>query len=61
VRDPLGNIWRISAVVEEVPPDEVMRRLPEPEYAEAMRDAQETLDRELSGGGSADASPPLVH
>jgi PhnB protein len=60
VRDPLGNIWWISAVVEEVAPDEIMRRLAEPEYAEAMRDAQETLDRELSGGGSADASPPVV-
>ena len=25
-----------------------MRRLTEPQYAEAMRDAQETFDRELS-------------
>jgi PhnB protein len=26
-----------------------MRRLSEPDYADAMREAQETLDRELSG------------
>jgi len=47
VRDPFGNIWWISAVVEDVSPEEGMRRLAEPIYAEAMRDAQETLDREL--------------
>ncbi|MEU0561293.1 VOC family protein [Dactylosporangium maewongense] len=49
VRDPFGNIWWISAVVEDVAAEEGMRRLAEPAYAEAMRDAQETLDRELSG------------
>ncbi|GIM94372.1 VOC family protein [Paractinoplanes toevensis] len=48
VRDPFGNIWWISAIVEDVPPEEGMRRLAEPHYAEAMRDAQETLDRELT-------------
>jgi PhnB protein len=47
VRDPFGNIWWITAVVEDVAPDEAMRRLSEPAYAEAMREAQETLDREL--------------
>ncbi|SNY49011.1 VOC family protein [Paractinoplanes atraurantiacus] len=49
VRDEWGNIWWVSAVVEQVAPDEGMRRLGEPRYAEAMRDAQETLDRELAG------------
>jgi hypothetical protein len=49
VRDPFGNIWWISAVVEDVAPDEGMRRLAESPYAEAMPGAQETLDRELSG------------
>ncbi|XVV09367.1 VOC family protein [Actinoplanes sp. CA-131856] len=49
VRDEWGNIWWISAVVEQVAPDEGMRRLAEPRYAEAMREAQETLDRELAG------------
>jgi PhnB protein len=47
VRDPFGNIWWISAVVEDVAPNEGMRRLSEPGYAAAMRDAQDTLDREL--------------
>ena len=49
VRDPFGNIWWITAIVEDVTPDVAMRRLAEPRYAAGMRDAQETLDRELSG------------
>ena len=49
VRDPFGNIWWISAVVEDVTAEEGMRRLGEPAYAGAMRAAQETLDRELGG------------
>src|SRR5918911_1079497 len=36
VRDPFGNIWWISAVVEEVAPEVGMRRLAEPPYATAM-------------------------
>lgn len=58
VRDPFGNIWWVTAVVEDVAPEEVMRRLAEPVYAEAMREAQETLDRELSGRDRGSASPP---
>jgi PhnB protein len=46
--------------VEDVAPAEVMRRLSEPAYADAMRDAQETLDRELSGREHVVASPPVV-
>ncbi|MEV4350783.1 VOC family protein [Actinoplanes sp. NPDC049596] len=49
VRDEFGNIWWISAVVEDVDPDEGIRRLAEPRYADAMRDAQETFDREMTG------------
>jgi uncharacterized glyoxalase superfamily protein PhnB len=60
VRDPFGNIWWISAVVEEVTPEEGMRRLSEPACADAMRDAQETLDRELSGRERVVASPPVT-
>jgi PhnB protein len=48
IRDPFGNIWWITAVVEDVAPDVAMRRLSEPAYADAMREAQESLDRELS-------------
>ncbi|MET0825624.1 MAG: VOC family protein [Acidimicrobiales bacterium] len=60
VRDPFGNIWWISAVVEDVSTEEGMRRLTEPAYVEAMRDAQETLDRELSGRAQGIASPPVT-
>jgi len=60
VRDPFGNVWWISAVVEDVAPEEGMRRLSEPGYAEAMRDAQETLDRLLSGREHVVASPPVT-
>ncbi|WP_433303426.1 VOC family protein [Actinoplanes sp. CA-030573] len=59
VRDPFGNIWWISAVVEDVPVEEGLRRLGEPRYAEAMRVAQETLDRELSGREHSTISRPL--
>jgi PhnB protein len=57
VRDPFGNIWWITATVEEVAPDEVFRRLSEPVYADAMREAQESLDRELSGQEHGHISP----
>jgi len=60
VRDSFGNIWWIMAVVEDVDPEEGMRRLSEPAYADAMRDAQETLDRELSGRDEGVASPPVT-
>jgi len=60
VRDPFGNIWWISAVVEDVAPEGGMRRLLESAYADAVRDAQETFDRELSGRDHVVASPPVV-
>lgn len=59
VRDPFGNIWWITAVVEDVPPDEVFRRLSEPRFADAMHQAQESLDRELSRREQGEASPPV--
>jgi PhnB protein len=60
VRDPFRNIWWISAVVEDVTPEEVARRMGEPDYAAARRDAQETLDGELSGRHQGTASPPVA-
>jgi uncharacterized glyoxalase superfamily protein PhnB len=60
VRDPFGNIWWISAVVEDVPAEMGMRRLSEEPYARAMREAQETLDRELSGRDRSDVSRPVA-
>ena len=60
LRDPFGNIWWVMARVEDVEPDESWRRLSEPAYAESMRDAQETLDAELSGRADGRASRPLA-
>lgn len=57
VRDPFGNIWWITATVEDVAPDEAFRRLSEPVYADAMREAQESLNRELSGHEHGHVSP----
>jgi PhnB protein len=48
VCDPFGNIWWVTAMIEDVSPEEGFRRLSEPKYAEAMHDAQATFDRELS-------------
>jgi uncharacterized glyoxalase superfamily protein PhnB len=48
IRDPFGNIWWLQTHVEDVPYDEVMKRMGEPTYLDRMRVAQETFDRELS-------------
>ncbi len=60
VRDPFGNIWWVTAQVETVSPDESWARLDEPGYAAAMREAQETLDAELSGRSTGRASAPVA-
>ncbi len=55
IRDPFGNIWWIQTHVEDVPEDEMARRMGEERYIDGMREATETLDRELGGrsnGGS---------
>jgi PhnB protein len=48
VRDPLGNIWWLVERVEDVDPEIAAARWAEPEYLEAMRYTQESLDHELS-------------
>jgi PhnB protein len=60
VRDPLGNIWWVTQQVEAVSPDDSWARLSEPGYAAAMREAQETLDVELSGLTTGRASAPVA-
>lgn len=60
VRDPLGNIWWVTEQVEEVTPEVMVQRLSEPRYAESMREAQETLDRELSGRAEGWSSRPVL-
>ncbi|MFJ4688781.1 VOC family protein [Streptomyces sp. NPDC091377] len=59
VKDPFGNIWWVSTLVEVVAEDEMWRRLQEPVHAEGMRVAQETLDAELSGRGQGRSSAPV--
>ncbi|MDQ7876979.1 VOC family protein [Microbacterium sp. QXD-8] len=58
VKDPLGNIWWVTQQVETVPDDVMWRRLQQPEYAENMRYAQESLDAELSGSAAGRSSAP---
>ena len=60
VRDPLGNIWWVTQQVETVSPDDSWARLSDPGYAAAMREAQETLDVELSGLPTGRASAPVA-
>jgi len=58
VKDPFGNVWWITQQVETVPEDVMWQRLQQPEYAENMRYAQESLDAELSGGTTGRSSAP---
>jgi PhnB protein len=51
VRDPLGNIWWIQTHVENVDSQQMAKRATEKEYLDAMRYAQESLDRELRSRG----------
>ena len=60
VRDPFGNIWWVVSRREQVAPEEAWQRLGQPVYADAMRDAQETLDAELSGRATGRASAPVA-
>ncbi len=47
IRDPFGNIWWIQTHVEDVDETEIAKRMGEKAYLDEMRQAQETLDREL--------------
>ena len=60
VRDPLGNIWWVTAQLETVSAEDSWARLSEPGYAAAMREAQETLDVELAGLPTGRASAPIA-
>jgi len=54
VRDPAGNVWWLQSHIEDVDPQERRRRMSGASgFTDAMRDAQETLDRELCGRKSA--------
>ncbi|MFI7012604.1 VOC family protein [Streptomyces sp. NPDC050145] len=58
IKDPFGNIWWVMSRVEELAENEMRARLQQPEYADAMRVAQETLDAELSGRSEGRSSAP---
>ncbi|TDE57784.1 VOC family protein [Nonomuraea mesophila] len=59
IKDPFGNIWWVVSHVEDVPEQEMWKRLQEPVYAAGMRVAQETLDAELSGRVRGRRSAPV--
>ncbi|MBO2456871.1 VOC family protein [Actinomadura violacea] len=59
IKDPFGNIWWVVSHIEDVPEQEMWKRLQEPVYAAGMRVAQETLDAELSGGVRGRSSAPV--
>ncbi|MBC9714957.1 VOC family protein [Streptomyces sp. TRM66268-LWL] len=59
IKDPFGNVWWVVCHVEDVPEEEIWKRLQEPVYAEGMRIAQETLDAELSGRRDGRSSAPV--
>ena len=60
VRDPQGHIWWVVEHFEDVPPDEMVARMKQPRYAEAMTRAQATLDAELGSDGDDWSSPPVL-
>nr|AXL06135.1 VOC family protein [uncultured bacterium] len=47
IRDPFGNIWWIQSHVEDVPEEEIMRRMGEEAFGADMAVSTETLDREI--------------
>lgn len=59
IKDPFGTIWWVVAHVEDVPEDEMWRRLEMPEYAESMRVAQESFDAEMTGRRRGRSSAPV--
>lgn len=51
VRDPWGNIWWVVQHLENVTPEVGLARMEDPQHAESMVQAQQTLDAELGGSG----------
>ena len=47
ISDPAGNIWWIQTHVADLSPAEMGKRAGEPKFAAAMREVQDSLDREL--------------
>lgn len=47
IRDPFGNIWWIQTHVEDVPEEEIFRRMKEDQYLDDIHVSVETLNREI--------------
>ena len=47
IRDPFGNLWWIQTHVEDVPEEEIERRMSEPHYVDDLSVSTETLNREM--------------
>jgi PhnB protein len=52
VRDPFGNLWWIQTRVEEVAPDEMMKRAQDPANADAMKRVEQSLNEEMRSRAS---------
>jgi uncharacterized glyoxalase superfamily protein PhnB len=52
IRDPFGNIWWIQTHVEDVPEEEIARRMAEEQHMHNLQESAETLDRELRSMGA---------
>lgn len=48
VRDPLGDIWWIQTNVKDVAPEDWMKLVGDSSAMEAMRQTQDSFDREMS-------------
>ncbi|WP_017595209.1 VOC family protein [Nocardiopsis potens] len=59
VKDPFGNIWWVTAHVEDVTEELMWERMEDPVHIEGMREAQQTLDAELSGRRRGRDSAPV--
>jgi hypothetical protein len=47
IRDPWGNIWWVQTHVEDVPEEEVARRMEDERFLADLRASAETLDRAI--------------
>jgi PhnB protein len=55
IRDPFGNLWWIQTRLENLAPEEMAKRAAEPQYREAMRSFQESLEREMKRPSAAES------
>jgi uncharacterized glyoxalase superfamily protein PhnB len=49
IKDPVGNIWWVQTHLEDVSPDDMMRRFADPAELEIMRTLQRSFDEAMRG------------